>query len=111
MNEVDEFLRRFAASPIHVPPLERVLAVYGQPSQDAFAATVIGWDRAAAHPEAARIALELLVAHVDADGVLMRLSDDAVGRAILSVPAGSGDLRQHLRRSLGLAPHPVGDGA
>ena len=60
MSVVDEFLRRFAASPLHVPQLERVLAAYGGGSPDAFAAAVIESDREAAHPEATRIALEML---------------------------------------------------
>ncbi len=74
MSVVDEFLRRFAASPLHVPQLERVLAAYGGVSPDAFAAAVIESDREAAHPEATRIALELLANGLDRAGVRFRTS-------------------------------------
>ena len=103
MSVVDDFLRRFAASPIHVPPLERGLAAYGGVSPDAFAAAVIESDREAAHPEAARIALELL-----ATGLIEQASppDVDIARlrtAILSVPAGAASVRTLLGEQLAAA--------
>jgi hypothetical protein len=78
----DEFLRRYATSPIHVPRLERLLAVYGSgEDDDAFCAWFIAWDRACTDPDAARIITEILSAG-DATGRITRLSDDAVRGAI-----------------------------
>ena len=78
----DEFLRRYATSPIHVPRLERLLAVYGSgEDDDAFCARFIAWDRACTDAEAARIITEVLSAG-DATGRITRLSDDAVRGAI-----------------------------
>ena len=58
----DEFLRRYATSPIHVPRLERLLAVYGVDEQDdSFCQRFIGWDRACADGEAARVVTEIRV--------------------------------------------------
>jgi hypothetical protein len=78
----EEFLRRYATSPIHVPRLERLLAAYGDGDPDAFAAAFIEWDRDCADPEAARIATELLALFVDDDGRVVRLTDDAVRGAV-----------------------------
>jgi hypothetical protein len=78
----DEFLRRYATSPIHVPRLERLLAVYGTGAEDdAFCRRFIEWDRACPDGEAARIVTEILSAG-DADGRITRYSDDAVRGAI-----------------------------
>ncbi len=96
MSAVDEFLRRFAASPMHVPQLERLLALYETPTQDAFAAAVIAWDHDAPHPEAARIALELLIERLQA-GTCGLVDCESVGRAILSVPEGAPRVREWLR--------------
>jgi hypothetical protein len=57
----DDFLRRYATSPIHVPRLERFLAAYGDDDRaDAFCARFIAWDRASPDGEAARIVAEVL---------------------------------------------------
>ena len=78
----DEFLRRYATSPIHVPRLERLLAVYGSGEDDeTFCSRFIGWDRACTDPDAARIITEILSAG-DATGRITRLSDNAVRSAI-----------------------------
>jgi hypothetical protein len=78
----DEFLRRFATSPIHVPRLERFLAVYGDDGDDeAFCGRFIAWDRASPDGEAARIVAEILSAG-DSYGRITRLSDAAVKGAI-----------------------------
>jgi hypothetical protein len=78
----DEFLRRYATSPIHVPRLERLLAVYGTGEEDdAFCSRFIAWDRACPDGEAARIVTEILSA-CDASGRIRRYSDDAVRGAI-----------------------------
>lgn len=99
MGPVDEFLRRFAASPMHVLQFERLLDTLDGTTPEAFAAAVIGWDRDATHPEATRIALELLVEGLQR-GRPPRLSLDAFGAAILSVPAGTSDVREALRERL-----------
>ena len=78
----DEFFRRYATSPIHVPRLERLLAAFGAGQPDVFAATFIGWDRECSDAEAARIVTELLAVFVDEKGALVRLSDDAVRGAV-----------------------------
>ena len=78
----DEFLRRYATSPIHVPRLERFLAVYGDDGDDeAFCGRFIAWDRASRDCEAARIVAEILSAG-DSCGRITRLSDEAVKGAI-----------------------------
>ena len=78
----DEFLRRYATSPIHVPRLERFLAVYGDDGDDeAFCGRFIAWDRASRDCEAARIVAEILSAG-DSHGRIARLSDEAVKGAI-----------------------------
>ena len=78
----DEFFRRYATSPMHVPRLERLLAAYDTGESDVFAATFIGWDRECSDVEAARIVTELLAVFVDETGALVRLSDDAVRGAV-----------------------------
>jgi hypothetical protein len=75
------FLRRYATSPIHVPRLERLLAVYDEEGDEGFAARFIEWDRGCPNGEAARIVAEILSAG-DGSGSIARLSDDAVKGAI-----------------------------
>lgn len=78
----DDFLRRYATSPIHVPRLERLLAVYGSGEEDdAFCSRFIEWDRACPDAEAARIVTEILSAG-DATGLITKYSEDAVRGAI-----------------------------
>lgn len=78
----DEFLRRYATSPIHVPRLERFLAVYDEDAQDdSFCLRFIAWDRAAADGEAARVVAEILSAG-DGSGRIARFSEGAVKGAI-----------------------------
>jgi hypothetical protein len=78
----DEFLRRYATSPIHVPRLERLLAVYGSAEDDdAFCSRFITWDRACTDADAARIVTEILSAG-NATGRITRISDNAVRGAI-----------------------------
>ncbi len=78
----DEFLRRYATSPIHVPRLERFLAVYGTGEEDdAFCSRFIDWDRACRDADAARIVTEILSAG-DETGRITRISEDAVRGAI-----------------------------
>lgn len=78
----DQFLRRYATSPIHVPRLERLLAVYGDDGEDeVFCSRFIAWDRACPDSEAARIVTEILSAG-DSSGRITRLSDEAVQGAI-----------------------------
>ena len=78
----DEFLRRYATSPIHVPRLERLLAVYGSGEEDdPFCSRFIDWDRACPDGEAARIVTEILSAG-DASGRIARYSDDVIRGAI-----------------------------
>ena len=103
MSVVDEFLRRFAASPIHVPQLERVLAAYGGGSPDAFAAAVIETDREAAHPEATRIALEVLATGLIEQTPLPGVDIARLRLAILSVPAGAASVRPLLCEQLAAA--------
>jgi hypothetical protein len=79
----DEFLRRYATSPIHVPRLERLLDVYEGGDQDeAFSGKFIGWDRACPDGDAARIVTEVISMNVDASGQTVRLSDQVVKGAI-----------------------------
>ena len=78
----DEFMRRFATSPIHVPRLERLLAVYGSGEEDdAFCSRFIGWDRACREGEAARIVTEILSAG-DAAGRIPRYGENVLRGAI-----------------------------
>jgi hypothetical protein len=79
----DEFLRRYATSPIHVPRLERLVAAYGgRDGQDQFARTYIEWDRASHDPEGARIVTEILPQLVDEHGDIVPLTSDAIQGAI-----------------------------
>lgn len=80
----DEFLRRYATSPMHVPMLERLLEVYGGDDPDGFAARYIAWDRECEEPEAGRVVSEMLAKLVDDNGNLMRLSDELVQQTIRS---------------------------
>ena len=78
----DDFLRRYATSPIHVPRLERLLAVYGSGEEDdPFCLQFIAWDRACPDGEAARIVTEILSAG-DAGGRITKYSDDVIRGAI-----------------------------
>jgi hypothetical protein len=78
----DDFLRRYATSPIHVPRLERLLAVYGSGEEnDPFCSRFIEWDRACPDGEAARIVTEVLSAG-DAAGRIAKHSDDVIRGAI-----------------------------
>ncbi|MGD9905940.1 MAG: hypothetical protein AB7U83_20915 [Vicinamibacterales bacterium] len=78
----DDFMRRYATSPIHVPRLERLLAVYGSgEDDDPFCRRFIAWDRACRDGDAARIVTEVLSAG-DATGRITRYSEDAVRGAI-----------------------------
>jgi hypothetical protein len=98
---LDEFLRRYATSPMHVPRLERLLAVYGGTAPEAFAAAFIAWDRACGHADAARIASELLSVHADASGTLIRVSDQVIQGAIeATAAADAGAIRDTLQQRL-----------
>ena len=78
-NARDDFLRRYATSPIHVPRLERMLHAYeSDDDDDTFARNFIDWDRACPDGEAARIVSEIISAGTGA----VRLSDDALKGAI-----------------------------
>ena len=78
----DEFLRRYATSPIHVPRLERLLAVYGSGEEnDPFCSRFIDWDRACPDGEAARIVTEIL-SKGDAAGQITKYSEDVIRGAI-----------------------------
>jgi hypothetical protein len=79
----DDFLRRYATSPIHVPRLERLLDVYdGHDADEPFARRFIDWDRACASVEAARIVTEILSVEIDTNGRIRRIGDGAVKGAI-----------------------------
>ena len=104
----DEFLRRFAASPIHVPQLERVLEAYGGASPETLADAFLEWDRDAAHPEATRIALELLANGLIEQAPLPEVDLARLRTAILSIPAGAVSVRTLLCEHLAAAP--MGDG-
>jgi hypothetical protein len=79
----EQFLRRYAATPNHIPRLERLLSVYGaDQSEDAFAAMYLAWDDEFGAPETGRLVGEWLVCVVDADGRLVRVSDAAVRGAL-----------------------------
>ena len=78
----EDFLRRYATSPIHVARLERLLDVYGGADPDAFAAKFIEWDRGCATVDAARIVTEVICTCVDGSGRIARLSDDQLIEAI-----------------------------
>ena len=78
----DEFLRRYATSPIHVPRLERLLAVYGSGEEnDPFCSRFITWDRECPDGEAARIVTEIISAG-DAAGRITKHSEDVIRGAI-----------------------------
>jgi hypothetical protein len=78
----EEFLRRYATSPIHVPRLERLLAIYGSGEEDdAFCSRFIDWDRACPDGEAARIVTEILSAG-DSAGRIPRYSENVIRGAI-----------------------------
>jgi len=77
------FLRRYATSPIHVPRLERLLAVYGAGGgDDEFAARFISWERVCSDVEAGRVVTEVLSSFHDDTGAIVRLSDAAVQGAL-----------------------------
>jgi hypothetical protein len=79
----DEFLRRYATSPIHIPRLERLLHAYEDDDEDdTFSRKFIGWDRACPDAEAARIVTEVVSASLDGSGQIVRLSDSALQGAI-----------------------------
>jgi hypothetical protein len=78
----DEFFRRYATSPIHVPRLERLLSAYGDDGEgDTFAGKFIAWDRACPDGEAARIVAEIISA-ADDSGRIVRVSDETLIGAI-----------------------------
>ena len=77
----EEFFRRYATSPIHVPRLERLLAEYDDPGEH-FVRRFIAWDQACADGEAARIVTEILAVALDDNGRVRRISDPAVQGAI-----------------------------
>ena len=78
----DEFLRRYATSPIHVPRLERLLAVYGSGEEnDPFCSRFITWDRECPDSEAARIVTEILSAG-DPAGRIPKYGEDVIRGAI-----------------------------
>jgi hypothetical protein len=77
----DEFLRRYATSPIHVTRLERLLDAYGD-DDEAFVGRFLDWDRACADGEAARIVAEIISAGGGEFGRISRASDDTVKSAI-----------------------------
>jgi len=78
----DDFLRRYATSPIHVPRLERLLAVYGSGEEnDPFCSRFITWDRECPDSEAARIVTEILSAG-DPAGRIPKYGEDVIRGAI-----------------------------
>ncbi len=86
----ESFLRRYATTPIHVARLERLLTTYGPAgSEDEFAQRFIVWDDACGDGEAARITTEILSQLYDAEGNLVRLTDETVRAAIDWVAAGN----------------------
>jgi hypothetical protein len=83
MTARDDFLRRYATSPIHIPRLERLLSVYETGDRDdSFATRFIGWDRACPDGEAARIVTEIISTTIDRAGRIVHLSDAAVRGAM-----------------------------
>jgi hypothetical protein len=99
MAAVDDFLRRYATSPIHVPRLERLLLVYSDGgADDAFASRFIEWDRACPDGEAARIVSEILCDAIDDNGRMRRLSDAAVKGAIQWIARGHGTVSDRVTR-------------
>lgn len=102
MSAIDEFYRRYAASPLHVPQLERLLVAYGDPSPEAFAARFIAWDREAEHPEAARLITEILTSELRGEGSPRYASDEQLRTAITTLPAATagGSVREHLHAVL-----------
>jgi hypothetical protein len=98
----EDFLRRYATSPIHVPRLERLLAVYETDDEDdAFARRFIGWDRASSDAEAARIVTEVISTIVDRTGRIVRLSDEAVQGAIRWIAEATSPALAERARMLG----------
>ncbi len=77
----DEFLRRYATSPIHVTRLERLLDAY-RDDDETFVRRFLAWDRACADGEAARIVAEIISAGADEFGRVSRVSDETVKGAI-----------------------------
>ncbi len=99
----DEFLRRYATSPMHVARLERLLAVYGTGGAgDDFAAAFIAWDRAANDSDAARIVSEVLSTLQGDDGRLVRLTGDAIRGAITWLADAPADERGERAEALAL---------
>ena len=79
----EDFLRRYATSPLHVARLERLLATYGTTHGEArFAETFIAWDRACSDVDAALVVTEVLATFEDERGELIRLSDKAIKGAL-----------------------------
>jgi hypothetical protein len=96
----EDFLRRYATSPIHVPRLERLLAAYGDDEEgDDFAVRFIGWDRACPNAEAARIVSEIMSVCVDESGRIIRLADEVVHGAIVWL-AGEGSSTMPARAAI-----------
>jgi hypothetical protein len=111
----EDFLRRYATSPIHVPRLERFLDAYGGDGQDeAFALRFIDWDRACADVDAARIVTEIVSVSADETGRPVRLSDDAVRGAIRWMAEATSlsvaDRAELLREGLGSRDRFAGEG-
>lgn len=96
-----EFLRRYAASPMHVPRLERLLDTYGGPdAQDAFAKAFMDWDRDCGDGDAARIVTEAISTLFDGSGRLVRLTPEAVKGAIAWIADAPGDARTERAHAL-----------
>ena len=111
----EDFLRRYATSPIHVPRLERFLDAYGGDGQDeAFALKFIDWDRACADVDAARIVTEIVSVSADETGRPVRLSDDAVRGAIRWMAEATSlsvaDRAELLREGLASRDRTAGEG-
>lgn len=123
--DVEEFLRRYATSPIHVPRLERLLATYGPEGDgdpgdpgapatgtwDAFARAYVGWDRACGDADAARIVTEIISQLTDTHGRLIRLTDATVRGAIVWIAESKDPERRErvaaLSTILSELPHPT----
>jgi hypothetical protein len=79
----EEFFRRYATSPIHVPRLERLLEAYGaNGGDDTFIRRFIEWDRRCSDSEAARIVTEILAMLTDGEGRIRQLSEETVEDSI-----------------------------
>ena len=79
----EDFLRRYATSPLHVARLERLLATYGDThGETRFAETFIAFDRACPDVNAALVLTEVLATFEDESGALVRLSDQAIQGAL-----------------------------